>query len=188
MPADASVPAVPARPIVHALDWLSVLVVVTLAVFLASFAVRNSDFWLHLAAGRLITSGAYPFGLDPFSALDPTPVWINHAWLYDVLIFLINRSGGGMAIVIAKAAVVAAMAIVMLATRRRNSDGWLPVLFTAMALLTMAPRLLMQSTIVSLLMLAVLLFIVSADDCVAGGLRSLLPSFLSCGSTSTADF
>src|SRR4051794_36033270 len=117
MPADASVPAAPARPIIQALDWLTALVVVALAVFLASFAVRNSDFWLHLAAGRLITSGAYPFGLDPFSALDPTPVWINHAWFYDVLIFLINRSGGGMAIVIAKAAGVAVMGGVLLRPR-----------------------------------------------------------------------
>jgi hypothetical protein len=159
MPADAPIPAAPARPIVHTLDWLNVLVVIALAVFLASFAVRNSDFWLHLAAGRLIASGAYPFGLDPFSALDPAPAWINHAWLYDLLIFQITRSGGGMAIVITKAALVAVMAVVMLGTRRRGSDRWLPVLFTAIALLAMAPRLLMQSTIVSLLLLAVLFFI-----------------------------
>jgi hypothetical protein len=81
MPADASVPTAPARPIVRALDWMNVLVVLALAVFLASFAVRNSDFWLHLAAGRLIASGAYPVGLDPVSARDPAPVWISHAWL-----------------------------------------------------------------------------------------------------------
>src|SRR5204863_1443594 len=105
--ADASSPAAPARPLAHAFDWLNLLVVLALAVFLASFAVRNSDFWLHLAAGRLIASGAYPFGLDPFSALNPAPAWINHAWLYDLLIYLIERSGAGAAIVIAKAALVA---------------------------------------------------------------------------------
>ena len=114
-------PAAPApaiRPIIRGLDWLNALVVVALGVFVASFAVRNSDFWLHLATGRLIASGAYPFGLDPFSSVDPAPVWINHSWLYDLLVYLLHNSAGGAAVVIAKAALVAAMTAVLLAIRR----------------------------------------------------------------------
>jgi hypothetical protein len=163
MSADASAPTAAAHPIIRILDWLNVLVMLALAVFLASFAVRNSDFWLHLSAGRLIADGAYPFGVDPFSALDPAPVWINHAWFYDLLIYLIERRAGGMGVVIAKAVLVALLTAVMIGTRRRGSERWLPAILTSMALLAMAPRLLMQSTVVSFLLLGVLLWVLQRE-------------------------
>src|SRR6516225_6684175 len=49
------------------LDLGIVALTLVLAFLLASFAVRNADFWLHLATGRLIAQGQYEFGRDPFS-------------------------------------------------------------------------------------------------------------------------
>jgi tetratricopeptide (TPR) repeat protein len=157
MPADASAPPAPARVTIRTLDWLNGLVVVALAVFLASFAVRNSDHWLHLAAGRLISTGNFPFGTDPFSAYSPAPVWINHSWLYDFLVFRLQSLAGGAGVVIAKSVVIGLLAVVLLSCRRRDGDRWLPTLFTALALLTMSPRLLMQPTIISFLFLGILM-------------------------------
>ena len=39
------------------MDGIAILCVLILTVFLASFAVRNSDFWSHLAAGQLVEAG-----------------------------------------------------------------------------------------------------------------------------------
>ena len=51
------------------MEWLMAPVLMALAFFLASFAVRNSDFWMHLATGRHIAEGNTKvlFGEDPFS-------------------------------------------------------------------------------------------------------------------------
>src|SRR5260370_29555839 len=49
------------------LDWGLAAVVVILAFLLASFAVRNGDFWQHLASGRLYAAGQFNFGVDPFA-------------------------------------------------------------------------------------------------------------------------
>src|SRR5436190_11080578 len=49
------------------LDRVLVGGVLLLAFFLASFAATNSDLWMHLAAGRLIARGQFPFGSDPFA-------------------------------------------------------------------------------------------------------------------------
>src|SRR5260221_10213722 len=46
------------------LDGLQVLLVLSLAFLSASFAIRNSDFFLHLATGRAFSQGAYQFGKD----------------------------------------------------------------------------------------------------------------------------
>lgn len=143
------------------LDLPNLLVVLALAVFVSSFAVRNSDFWLHLSAGRLISEGNYPFGSDPFSAIEPKPPWINHAWLFDVALYRLERITGGAGVVIAKAALVAFLALVMLATRRRFSDWWWPAICTALALLAMSPRLVLQPAVVSFVLTGVLLYFLS---------------------------
>src|SRR6266446_2532552 len=62
-------PMTPARlaRLTTRLDRAMIAIVLVLGFFLASFAVRNSDFWMHLATGRLIAQGNYVFGVDPFS-------------------------------------------------------------------------------------------------------------------------
>src|SRR5271154_3870834 len=55
-----------------------VAIVMLLAFLLASFVARNSDFWLHLASGRLIVEGQASFGVDPFAYTTAGTYWVNH--------------------------------------------------------------------------------------------------------------
>src|SRR5262245_3497319 len=64
LPADAPLrtptPPLPAPPRgLTLLDGLLALVVVLLAVLLASSPARNGDVWMHLAAGKLLVAGQY---------------------------------------------------------------------------------------------------------------------------------
>src|SRR5436189_3343627 len=68
--------------------------VLLLAFFLGSFAATNSDLWAHLAAGRLVAGGRLPTAADPFAA-DDGATWVNHAWLFDTLLYLLYQAGGG---------------------------------------------------------------------------------------------
>src|SRR5438270_700119 len=47
------------------LDIILTITVLLYAFLAASFPARNSDLWMHLAAGRLIAAGNYHFGVDP---------------------------------------------------------------------------------------------------------------------------
>src|SRR5262249_30101822 len=69
--------------------------VLLLAFFLASFAATNSDLWMHLAAGRLITQGQYPFGSDPFAYTTNGVRWVNNAWLTDLGLYGLAQALGG---------------------------------------------------------------------------------------------
>ncbi|MFO0807905.1 MAG: hypothetical protein U0746_04710 [Gemmataceae bacterium] len=143
----------------RAFDALLGLATVVLAFLLGSFAAGgagNPDLWYQLAAGRLVVSGEFPFGLDPFSLHEPAPPWIHHAWLFDVLIYGIYRSLGGAALVAIKAGFVALMAFVLLRTRERKTDGLWPAIATVLALLSMSPRLGLQPSIASYLLFALL--------------------------------
>jgi hypothetical protein len=152
------VAAKPAGATVRVFDALLVCAVLTLAFLLASFTARNADLWGNLAVGRMVALRQYPFGIDPFSALDPAPVWINPAWLTGLLLYSLFHTAGGPALVLLKAALVTVLASVLVLTSRRNERLWLPVVGTTLAVLAMSPRLFLQPPVVSFLMLGVLAY------------------------------
>ncbi len=148
------------------LDLVLVFLVVVLAGLLASFPVRNSDFWMHLATGRRILAGEANFGVDPYSFTTAGVYWANAAWGYDVLLYGLTRLGGGpdqalagYLVVGAKALLIALLALVMLLTSRRNQSLWMPAVCTLVGLLAMSFRLILQPTLISALFLALTIFI-----------------------------
>jgi tetratricopeptide (TPR) repeat protein len=148
------------------LDVALVAVVLLLAFLLASFTVRNTDFWLHLAAGRLLAQGHYTFGSDPFTYTSGPAYWVNHAWLFDLLLYLTAAVTGGAesalagaVLVVLKALAVTALAAVMLGIRRPGQSMWPAAVSTGLALLAMSPRLHFQPSTVSLLFLGLTLFL-----------------------------
>src|SRR5262245_16702116 len=148
-------PAILRRRLVRA-EHVLIGMLLLLAFFLGSFAVTNSDFWMHLATGRLIATGQYGFGDDPFSYATET-IWVNHAWLYDLIVYLLYCVVGGPGLVILKSLLVVALVWVLLQMRRPEQSWCLPVLVIGLALLALSPRLWFGPTCVSFLFLAITL-------------------------------
>src|SRR5262249_27887455 len=65
---------------VRRLDRVLLVLGIGLSFLLASFAIRNTDFWMHLATGRLLAKGNYQFGVDPFAFTTTDTSWVNHSW------------------------------------------------------------------------------------------------------------
>ncbi len=143
----------------HRLDLLLCGLVVVLAVLVSAFAVRNSDYFQHLAVGRLIAQGQYAFGADPLSFASEGTYWVNHAWLYDLLQYLTYVVFGGEALVVLKAVLVAALALVLMQIRRRGESLWAPAFCTGLAVLVMSQRLLLQPPVVSFFFLGATLWL-----------------------------
>jgi hypothetical protein len=140
-------------------DHVLAIGVLALGFLLASFTVKNSDFFLNLAVGRLITEGNYSFGKDPFSYVGADRVWVNHAWLFDVGLYLLYKIGSGAGVVIAKALAVALIAGLLMLARRPGHALWPGVVCVGLALLAAAPRLNVQPMMASYLFFSVLLFL-----------------------------
>ena len=151
MPDPVPPAARPRRPA----DAVPALLVLAFAFLAASFAARNSDLWLHLAAGRLLADGGYSFGVDPFAATTAGVYWANHAWLADLGLFGLFRAAGGSALVVVKAALVALTAALMLRSAgSARGPFWVAAGCVLLAVLAASPRLLLQPACLSLLMLA----------------------------------
>jgi hypothetical protein len=152
-----------AQQLARWLGWLDValvVIVLALAFLLASFSVRNSDFWMQLATGRLIAQGKYQFGKDPFAWTTENVYWINHSWLFGLLVYGVFQTLGGTALVVIKALAVTLLAAILLAIRRPGQSLWFPAVGTALALLAVSPRLFLQPTIASFVLLGLMLFLV----------------------------
>jgi hypothetical protein len=159
------------------LDGLLAVLVVVLAFLAASFAVRNGDFWFHLATGRLLAQRQFTFGVDPFAYTTQGTYWTNHAWLFDRLLYTLHESIGGAGLVLIKALLIAALAGLLVRLRRRDGIGWVPAACTALTVLAMSPRLLLQPTILSYCFLGLSFWLLAkphADESTAVDLKHYL--------------
>src|ERR1051326_8464610 len=143
------------RRVARYLEYTILAVALLFAFLTASSAVRNADFWLHLATA---SRQNYEIGVDPFAYTTAGRSWVNHAWLYERLVRTAYELLGN-GVVIAKAFLVLALAGIMMTIRRREYGLWLPAGVTALALLAASPRLPLPPMLVSLLFEAVTLWL-----------------------------
>jgi hypothetical protein len=133
--------------------------VLVLALAAASFVARNSDVWVHLAAGQRLFHGEYfPGGKDPFSYSAADRTWVNHSWLTDAVAYLLY-GGEGKVLSAAKAVVVALTFGLLMAIRRPPHALWPWAVVTCVAVLAAAPQLFLRPAVVSMLFLAATLYI-----------------------------
>jgi hypothetical protein len=147
------------------LDAVLVVLVVLFAFLVASFPVANPDFFRQLAIGRLLVEGGYHFGVDPFIFTADGEYWVNHSWLFALLVYGIYQipAIGGAAVVIVKALLIAALAAILLrAGRRAGQSLWIPASCTALAILAISPRLYLQSACLSFVFLGLTVWLLTA--------------------------
>jgi hypothetical protein len=139
--------------------FLPAFLVLVLAFLAGSFQARNSDFWFHLATGRLLAEGRFSFGEDPFSYTTSGTYWACHSWLFDLGLYRLHRLVGDAGLVVLKALLVGALAGLLLLIRRRDGSTAPSVVCTTLAVLAMSPRLQLQPACVSYFLLGLTLWL-----------------------------
>jgi hypothetical protein len=139
-------------------DVALVALVLVLAFAAASFVARNSDVWLHLAAGKRLVSGQYTPGSDPFSYSAADRPWVNHSWLVDAVSYLLY-GGDGAVLGVVKAVVVALALGLVIAIRRPGYPLWPWAVVAGVAVVAGAPQFALRPLVASMLFLAVTLFL-----------------------------
>ena len=161
-------PPPPPRPVAKKATWpqwyagadtLLVALAVAVAFLVASFAARNSDLWVHLAAGKMLTTGEYTPGSDPFSYTAADRPWVNHAWLFDLGAYVLYR-GDGFALVLTKALAVAVAIGLLIAIRRPGHALWPWAAVAVVAAIAAGPRLSLNPLVASFFFLSVTMFLV----------------------------
>ena len=170
-PGHANLSALPPSGVIVGIDWILCFAVLALGFILASFTARNSDFFMHIATGRLLSEGGYSFGKDPFSYVGGDRSWVNHSWLFDWIFYRLYSSAGGSGVVIAKAIVVALAGGLLLLARKPGQFVFPAVICAVLALIAAAPWLMLRPTIASVLGISVLMALLVRAPKIAGSWR-----------------
>jgi tetratricopeptide (TPR) repeat protein len=159
----AAAPEVGPPPSLAGLDWALVGLVLVLAFLLASVPVTNSDLFRQLATGRLVSQGRYPFGANPFVFSLDGQYWVNHSWLFGLIVYLLYQlPAGGVLLVVVKALAVTLVAELMLRCARRPGQSlWLPAVCTALALVALSPYLSLSPRVASFLGVALVMWLLA---------------------------
>jgi len=74
--------------------WLAMILLFVLVIFAANIEIKDLDLWLHLASGRYILDHFSIPKVDIFSATIAGQPWINHEWLFQVIVASVYDFGG----------------------------------------------------------------------------------------------
>ena len=162
-----SVPMTPEEPPawLDTVDMILAGLVVVLSFLLGSFAATNSDVWMQLASGRLLSEGGFEFGVDPFSVATeatkdrPAQYWVHHSWLFSWLLYQLYTTFGGPTLVVLKALAFVLLVVLMFRVRFAGTNRWLQMICVLLAALAISHRLLLQPTVVSFLFMGVTLYL-----------------------------
>jgi hypothetical protein len=159
------------------LRWLVPALALILVFGMAARAPLDSDLWWHLRAGQTSLEQGRPLLVDTFSHTRAGEAWTNHSWLAQVILYLVFRSGG----ILALAGLVAALAAASLGMAYGQMEGhpllraFILVLAAAVAAPLWSPR----PQLFSLLLFAALGFLLARYRKYGRGrLWQLVPLFI----------
>ena len=149
-----------AGPTASRIAWIGAAAIVVLVLTVQPFS--DTDVWWHLALGRLITTSGIP-AHEPFSFLPAAHAWVGQQWLYEVtLAGLVGAGGAALASLVMGLAAVAAVVLAALAIPRsaRVTGPWLALamVITGLVLNSVVG---VSSSVISVLGVAVVLFVIS---------------------------
>jgi hypothetical protein len=140
--------------------WIAAAAAVVLVLTVQPFS--DTDVWWHLALGRLITTSGIP-AHEPFSFLPAAHAWVGQQWLYEVtLAGLVGAGGAALASLVMGLAAVAAVVLAALAIPRssRVTGPWLALAMVITGLM-LNSVVGVSSSVISVLGVAVVLFVIS---------------------------
>lgn len=125
---------------------------------ICSSAIASADTWWHLATGRWIVEHHAVPHADPFSYATAGKPWVAHEYLTDVLMFLLHRRGGFLALAAANGLLLAsAFAIVAFSS---YAPRWLAYAAALFAAFSARPAFALRPQSISLVCGAAFLWII----------------------------
>ena len=132
-----------------------------LVFYLAHLEVKDLDLWLHIGVGRfIVTQGIIPFSDVLSCSIAGTP-WVNHEWLFQVIVYNIFQNWGSDGL-IQMQVVIVTLTMTLLLLLGYNKDKQLMLIF-ALYLVAMVyqQRFTIRPDLFSMLFFTVYIFVLS---------------------------
>jgi tetratricopeptide (TPR) repeat protein len=143
------------------LGWLAIGMLFALITFTSSLEIKDLDLWLHLRMGWWIWHHGMIPNYDVLSCTIAGKPWVNHEWLFQVLVYLVQKAYGFNGLISMQSMVVALTFLVLLFLGYSRERQWLSVCVLLMVLMVYESRFTIRPDIFSLLFFVLDIFILS---------------------------
>ena len=141
---------------------MAIGVVFGLAAFTSGIEIKDLDLWLHLKMGQVISAQHAVPSSDVLSCTIVGKPWVNHEWLFQVLVYQINQCFGFDGLIMMQTVVVVATLFILLLLGYQRDRQWLVAFLLLLLLLVYQTRFTIRPDIFSLLFLVMFVHILSA--------------------------
>jgi len=149
------------RNLSTALGWLSIGVLFALITFSSSLEISDLDLWLHMRMGWWISHHGIVPNYDILSCTINGKPWVNHEWLFQVLVYQVQNAFGYNGLITMQSLVIALTFLVLLVLGYSRERLWLTVLTLLMVLMVYQNRFTIRPDIFSLLFFTLDIYILS---------------------------
>jgi tetratricopeptide (TPR) repeat protein len=143
------------------LGWLSIGVLFALLTFTSSLEIKDLDLWLHLRMGYWICHHGFVPSYDVLSCTISGKPWVNHEWLFQVLVYQVQRAYGFDGLISMQSFVVSLTLLALLFLGYNRDRQWLVVYTLLMVLMVYQTRFTIRPDIFSLLFFVLYIYILS---------------------------
>src|SRR6202451_4251761 len=149
------------RNLSTAFGWLSIRMLFCLVTFSSSLEIKDLDLWLHLRMGWWICHHGFVPSYDVLSCTISGKPWVNHEWLFQVLVYQVQKAFGFNGLITMQSFVVALTFLVLLFLGYSRDRQWLTVFTLLMVLMVYQNRFTIRPDIFSLLFFVLYIYIFS---------------------------
>ncbi len=143
------------------LGWLTLAMLFGLITFTSSLEIKDLDLWLHLRMGWWISHHGFVPNYDVLSCSISGKPWVNHEWLFQVLVYQVQKAYGFNGLISMQSIVVAVTFMVMLFLGYSRDRQWLTAATLLMVLMVYQTRFTIRPDIFSLLFFVLEIYILS---------------------------
>jgi len=149
------------RKINYIFGLFAVGMLFALVVFLTNIEIKDLDIWLHIGMGRFIMQNGFIPGFDVLSHSIAGQPWVNHEWLFQVIVYNIFEQWGASGLIMMQVVVVG-LTMMILLILGYDKDKQLVVIFSLLlVVLVYQLRFTFRPDLFSLLFFALYIFILS---------------------------
>lgn len=127
-----------------------------LAFILACFPISDPEIFFSLQTGKMVSSGEFPWGTDPYGFADGLQApWAHTGWLGDLAIYGLYEAGGGPLLVFVRALLMVFLFWLLLQTGEQKSPHLRTVLVVLLGILAISHRLYFRTELFSFVLLGI---------------------------------
>ncbi|MDE1921345.1 MAG: tetratricopeptide repeat protein [Candidatus Omnitrophica bacterium] len=141
--------------------WLAIGLLFCLVTFSSSLEIKDLDLWLHLRMGWWIWQHGFVPHYDVLSCTIAGKPWVNHEWLFQVLVYLVQRAYGFNGLISMQSLVVGATFLFLLFLGYSRERQWLSVVSLLMVLMVYQTRFTIRPDIFSILFFVLYIYVLS---------------------------